>query len=223
MEIISRPSPNKGGTLTPRYVMLHHTASTDFGATVAYLCKRTAMVSAHFVVGKAGEVAQLVPLGVKAWHAGLGGPYKDIPANQGNRYAIGIEIVNKGDGKDPYPEAQLAAIDALIAHLDSKVGVLPIIDHKTYAPKRKTDMSANFPLKAYQQHRAHAPKPPTTFGAPVNRDTFLYAKRSTKSAKVRQIGAGKKVVVHSKTATWCYVEYAHDRGYVPTSHLTIKE
>lgn len=218
MKITQTPSPNQSGTLTPRYLMLHHTASTDFASTVAYLCKRTAMVSAHFVVGKKGEVAQLVPLTRKAWHAGVG-KYGLIPRNQGNRYAIGIEIVNKGDGTDPYPAAQLKAIDALIAYLDAEVGPLPIIDHKMYAPKRKSDMSANFPLDTYRTYRRH------THGqvVPAKRVTHLYTSRSENARSLRTIPAGKTVRVFSKTAKWCYAEYVNQRGYIPTAHLDFEE
>ena len=51
------------------------------------------VASAHFVVGKDGEVAQLVPLTKQAWHAGRGGPLMRIPKNQGNTYCVGIESI----------------------------------------------------------------------------------------------------------------------------------
>lgn len=161
--ILQRPSPNKSGTLVPRYIMLHHTAGTSFEGAVAYMRRLTSMVSAHYVVGKRGEIAQLVPLNKKAWHAGKGGPYKTIPLNQGNAYCIGIEIVNLGDGKDPFPEAQLKALDWLINEIDHLVGrELPIIDHKAYAFGRKVDMRPNFPLANYQKYRRYQAPPPKT-------------------------------------------------------------
>ena len=160
MNIIQRTSPNRSGTLHPRAIMLHHTASVNFASTVSYLQRPTSRVSAHFVVGKGGEVAQLVPLSSKAWHAGLGAGVGPIPKNGGNTYAIGIEIVNRGDGKDPFPKAQLEALDDLIAYLDKTLGkALPIYDHKAYAPGRKIDMRANFPLAKYQQQRAYTVQP----------------------------------------------------------------
>ena len=155
MVIQNRPSPNCHGTLKPGYIMMHHTASTDFDNTVAYMCRRTSAVSAHFVVGKNGEVAQLVPLTKRAWAAGIGGPYGLIPKNSGNAYCVAIEMVNKGDNRDEYTTAQLRALDELIAHIDKEIGrKLPIIDHKTYAPRRKIDMRSNFPLDNYQIYRS---------------------------------------------------------------------
>ena len=218
MPIIQRKSPNQSGKLTPRYLMLHHTASTNFAATVNYLCRRTAMASAHFVVGKDGEVAQLVPLTKQAWHAGRGGPLMRIPKNQGNTYCVGIEIVNKGDGKDPFPEAQLDALDWLIAHIDREIGAYPIIDHKAYTA-RKVDMARNFPLDTYAQHRAHRSPEPANAATVGPSGATMRLTRSAKGTVVRDIAAGKRVIVHSKTARWCYVEYGGKRGYVLTSQL----
>lgn len=218
--IIQRPSPSKSGTLVPRYIMLHHTASTNFESTVRYLCRLTTPASAHFVVGKAGEIAQLVQLNKQAWHAGKGGPYRTIPRDKGNAYCIGIEIVNRGDGKDPFPEAQLKAIDWLINHLDVLLGKdLPIIDHKAYT-SRKIDMRANFPLGMYQKYRRYtAPPKPEWVRGVITQATTMRAARSSKSAAIRTLGAGNVVRVYSKTSLWCYVEYGAKRGYVLTSKL----
>jgi hypothetical protein len=137
--------------------MLHHTASTDFNATVAYLCRSATNASANYVVGKAGEVAEIVPPDTISWHAGSGSGF-GVPVNQMNDYSIGIEIVNLGDGKDPFPEAQLDALDALIAYLDKLYGVVPIIDHKEWTT-RKVDMRENFPLVTYKVYRKHKGAP----------------------------------------------------------------
>lgn len=151
----SRQSPNRSGKLIAyKYLMLHHTASDNFAATVRYLCQPSAKASANYVVGKAGEIAELVPPGTAAWHAGNGSGFGVASMN---RNSIGIEIVNWGDNKDPFPEVQLQALDWLIAHIDKTMGkTVPIIDHKAWAPGRKIDMRANFPLVAYQLNRAHA-------------------------------------------------------------------
>lgn len=161
----SRTSPNRSGRLIDyRYIMLHHTASSNFNNTVNYLCSTTAKASANFVVGKVGEIAEIVPPGIVVWHAGAGSGF-GVPVNQMNNYSIGIEMVNLGDGVDPYTPEQLKALDWLIAHVDKTMGkVVPIIDHKAWTT-RKVDMRANFPLAAYQQHRKHkagaAPEPVT--------------------------------------------------------------
>lgn len=219
--ILQRPTFCKSGTLSPRYIMLHHTANTNFEAAVRYMRSLTNSVSAHYCVGKAGEIAQLVPLNKQAWHAGRGGPYKTIPRNKGNAYCVGIEIVNKGDGKDPFPAAQLKALDWLINHIDVELGKeLPIIDHKAYT-SRKVDMRANFPLATYAKYRRHsapAPKPNWVRGV-VRVATTMRAAKSARSEKLRNLAPGDVLRVYSKTALWCYVEYGAKRGYVLTSKL----
>jgi N-acetylmuramoyl-L-alanine amidase len=73
--------------------------------------------------------------------------------------SIAIELINDGDGMDPYPEAQLSAVTALIRdiskrrgitrdgikrHSDLDVGVMPCDRSK----RRKVDPGAAFPFEA---------------------------------------------------------------------------
>ena len=54
-------TPNKGGSVTPEVIVLHDTAGRlDHVSSVRWLCDPAAKASAHFVVGRAGEVVQLV-------------------------------------------------------------------------------------------------------------------------------------------------------------------
>lgn len=155
MKIIKKPSPNHGGKVSKlKYIVLHHTGGKMPG-DLNWLRNKKAKASANYLVNKGGKVYELVAPGVKAWHAGCGGPYKGVPKDSMNAYSIGIEISNLGNGKDAYPEAQLTALDSLISFLDKKYGKLTIIDHKTWAPGRKNDMSKNFPLGNYLKYRCH--------------------------------------------------------------------
>lgn len=162
MQIKQHLSPNFSSTaFIPKAIMLHHTGGGTLAGNVAWLCNPKASASAHFVVGKDGTIFELVRLTQRAWHAGRGGSLKlssgfTIPTDMGNAYCFGIEIVNAGDGRDPFPEAQLAAIDYLVKYLETEVGHhLPIIDHREYAPYRKSDMRANFPLANYKKYGHH--------------------------------------------------------------------
>lgn len=71
-------------------------------------------------------------------HAGVGS-WKRI--TQGNSSFIGIEAENAGDGKDPWPEVQMAAYAkgcaAILKHI--KAGPEWCIGHKEWAPRRKID------------------------------------------------------------------------------------
>ncbi len=151
-----RVSSNHGGSMSGyKYIMFHHTASTSYSGAINHMCNPKSDVSAHFVIGKEGECTEIVPMTLQAWHAGKG-EYKGVPANKGNAYCIGIEVVNLGDGKDKFTTAQLKKIDEVIKYIDSFVGEkLPIIDHKAYAGNRKVDMRANFPLDNYKKYRSY--------------------------------------------------------------------
>jgi N-acetyl-anhydromuramyl-L-alanine amidase AmpD len=89
-----RPSPNVGGALRPEYIVLHDTGSglNDSGS-IAWLTDRASKVSAHVVIGRDGRITQLVPFGVKAWHAGQS-VWRGRPLLNG--FSIGIEIINPG-------------------------------------------------------------------------------------------------------------------------------
>jgi N-acetyl-anhydromuramyl-L-alanine amidase AmpD len=87
-------SPNIGGSLKPRYIVIHDTASglKDDG-DIAWLTDKASKVSAHVVVSREGKVTQLVPFNVVAWHAGQS-QWKGLKFL--NSYAVGIEIDNPG-------------------------------------------------------------------------------------------------------------------------------
>jgi N-acetylmuramoyl-L-alanine amidase len=91
------PTPNCGGTLKPRLLVMHYTAGRSAQSACSWLCNPQAKAAAHVVIGKDGDVTQLVPFNVRAWHAGpsaweLGG--KRLVGM--NAYSIGIELDNAG-------------------------------------------------------------------------------------------------------------------------------
>lgn len=121
---------NGKGSWGPLYgVMFHHTVSTDAGIT-EYCYNGSAELPGplcHGVIHKDGSVT-LVGWG-RANHAGGGDPdvlasvkAERVPlpetnqhqgsagAVDGNAHFIGFECVNKGDGSDPWPAVQLAAM-----------------------------------------------------------------------------------------------------------------
>lgn len=112
----------------PSEIVLHYTAGGTFDANVIYLTKPNARhVSAHFVIGREGQVALICPLNVIAWHAGKWSR---------NRTSIGIENVHANDDT-PYPEAQLEALVQLCAQLCELFGIDPaagIVGHRDIVP-----------------------------------------------------------------------------------------
>lgn len=170
-----------------KYIMLHDTEadtspeniisswanSKDNGGTTA----------AHFVVGRDGTIVQAVELDVIAHHAGFGGPgdfdskygvgsnnkqgtgddlkgqvtkgYEGYTSYGMNSYSIGIEMVHVG-GQD-YPEAQLNAVDKVIAYIDTYYGKQStIIDHRDWRPTNSdTDPKFATYLANYKSTRHH--------------------------------------------------------------------
>ena len=51
-------------------IFLHGTVGAGAISSALYLCRPDTSVSAHVVIGRDGEVFQLLPFDVKAWHAG---------------------------------------------------------------------------------------------------------------------------------------------------------
>jgi N-acetylmuramoyl-L-alanine amidase len=91
-----RQSPNHGGELrNPSLLVMHFTASGGTGpqGDADYFLKPEAKASAHVVVGRDGDLRQVVPFNQQAWHAG-----KSIWRGEPNcnAFSIGIEIDNWG-------------------------------------------------------------------------------------------------------------------------------
>ncbi|MFE1329768.1 peptidoglycan-binding protein [Streptomyces microflavus] len=110
-------------------VMIHHTVSAGSASSVELCYNGHSALPGplcHGVIDKAGTV-YLVANG-RANHAGLGDgdvlnavvmetplPADNEADTDGNRYFYGFEAVNLGDGKDPWPAAQLLAIERAAA------------------------------------------------------------------------------------------------------------
>jgi N-acetylmuramoyl-L-alanine amidase len=94
MPVAFRATPNKGGAIVPTVIVLHDTAGRlDHESSVRWLCDRAAKASAHFVIGRGGEIVQLAPTNVATWHAGQS---CWLRKSNVNGFSIGIEIVNPG-------------------------------------------------------------------------------------------------------------------------------
>lgn len=87
-------SPNCSGTLKePPFVVVHYTASNNFAETRDFLYRKSSKRAYHYLIGRKGEVAQLVPLNKCAWHAGESKwrGYRHL-----SRYSFGIGLVSWG-------------------------------------------------------------------------------------------------------------------------------
>ena len=116
-------SPNHGGRLFgPKFLVMHYTAGWSAEGARDHLMNPRAPFtpSAHLVVGRDGQLWQIVPFDLKAWHAGRS-YYRGITGL--NHHAIGIEVDNIGwlrtDGRggfiDPYGRRVVDPPDHLLA------------------------------------------------------------------------------------------------------------
>ena len=84
---------NRRGLGEPDMIILHYTGGTSAMSSAKFLARSDVKASAHVVIGRDGQVIQLVPFNIEAWHAGkssYGG------RSELNHYSIGIELDNLG-------------------------------------------------------------------------------------------------------------------------------
>lgn len=170
MEFIEAPSPNfeprKG---PPDMIVLHYTGMETGEAALARLRDPEAKVSSHYLVEEDGRIFRLVPEERRAWHAGRAFWKGETDINGAS---VGVEIVNPGHefGYRPFPDAQIAAVIALVSDVRSRWSVTDarILGHSDVAPDRKQDPGELFPWKRLAE-AGHGlwVEPPAAPGAPL--------------------------------------------------------
>jgi N-acetylmuramoyl-L-alanine amidase len=159
LPITSVDSPNQDDRPTGAVIdtLIVHDTETPGGirkaTTIAnYFCNPKSAVSAHYVIGKAGEIVQCVPDEKRAWHAG---PSKFEGREKVNDFSIGVELVNTQSGTDPFTDAQYASLIALTAELVRRhnIPLTHITGHRniTNFPSVKRDPADNFDWERYRQ------------------------------------------------------------------------
>jgi N-acetylmuramoyl-L-alanine amidase len=133
----------------PNLVVLHHTSNDSLERALATLTNPARKVSAHYLIGRDGEIVRLVEEKERAWHAGASwwGGNTDV-----NSSSIGIELDN--DGFEPFANAQIDALLALLADITQRYGIpgANVVGHADVAPGRKADPSARFPWRRLAGH-----------------------------------------------------------------------
>lgn len=89
-----------GGTIVPKMIVLHYTAGWTYKGDIHTLAYSSRRVSCQFVLGrKEGQLAQLMPLNKRGWHAGPS-HHKPSGLRSINNHSIGIEVANHGYVED---------------------------------------------------------------------------------------------------------------------------
>lgn len=162
--------------------MLHHTAGRDNSAGMRLLRDgRTGVPGPLANVGVRKDGTLAVVTNTRANHAGRGSSYvlnetrrgiapradaakRGLSNNaNGNGYYYGFEIVNLGDGRDPYPQAQLNAVFDACAAICIEHGwtAARVIMHREWT-SRKIDPSWKLDARAAIQQRIDGTTEPPT-------------------------------------------------------------
>jgi N-acetylmuramoyl-L-alanine amidase len=137
------PSPNHNER-EAILIVIHATTQDSVEQSLHTLKTRNSggPVSSHYLIGRQGDLYQLVAEDRRAWHAGPGnwGTISDV-----NSASIGIELDN--NGSEPFADAQidklLVVLDDLCKRLD--IPRYQVIAHADMAPTRKVDPGPLFP------------------------------------------------------------------------------
>jgi N-acetylmuramoyl-L-alanine amidase len=128
----------------PNYVVIHHTSDGNVEDALRTLTDPLRRVSSHYLISRDGRILQLVDDRERAWHAGESywGGLQDM-----NSASIGIELDN--DGREPFAEAMIDALLALLRDIDQRFNIPTpnFIGHGDIAPGRKVDPSVLFPWR----------------------------------------------------------------------------
>jgi N-acetyl-anhydromuramyl-L-alanine amidase AmpD len=140
-------------------VVMHATEIERLVDTIGCFRSPATKVSAHFVVDKDGMVVQMVPVSRRAWHAGRSSLRGVAHVND---FSVGIEMINRGDGRDPYPEAQIAAAAEIVRLLRRRFSIplSRIVTHAQVARPsgRKVD-PLGFDMVAFRRRCIVQPSP----------------------------------------------------------------
>lgn len=136
--------PRRGG-VKPSLLILHYTGMGSAEKAIDWLSRPESGVSCHYVIDEAGQITQLVPEELRAWHAGASYWRGETDINS---HSIGIEIHNPGHqhGYPDFPAAQMSALIALSKDIVRRHHIAPdnILAHSDVAPGRKIDPGEKF-------------------------------------------------------------------------------
>ena len=173
-------SPNQSEGITPEYLIMHYTAGASAESSVAWFLNPAAKASAHLVIGRNGQITQVVAFNRRAWHAGESRWGSRVGLNQ---WSLGIELDNAGElvrhsdgwrtkwgrpinaadvleaahknggpvtGWHTYTHEQLEVAQLVAATLVDYYELTDLLGHDDIAPGRKTDPGPAFPMSSFR-------------------------------------------------------------------------
>jgi len=120
-------------------IVIHATVLDSLHDVIEHFSNSQSKVSSHYTIDRDGTIVSHVSEDARAWHAGAS-RMEDGRINV-NDFSIGIELVNRNDGIDPFPETQILALRRLLKNIIARHPIRFIIPHYACAdpPGRKSD------------------------------------------------------------------------------------
>jgi N-acetylmuramoyl-L-alanine amidase len=128
-------------------IVIHSTVLETLNEVLATLSNPERKASCHYVIDKNGIICCLVPENKRAWHSG-----RSILPNgriELNDFSIGIELINRNDGYDEYPQLQLNALITLIYDINNRYKINILTSHAAVAiPQGRKSDPLGFPVES---------------------------------------------------------------------------
>ena len=140
--VASHPSPNcdaRPAGIAVDTVVLHATVLDTLDQVIEKFRDPQCHVSAHYTIDRDGTIVSHVEEGQRAWHAGQS--RMEDGRTGVNDFSIGIELVNRNDGIDPFPARQIQAMRELLKDIIARHPIRNIVMHYECAEPggRKSD------------------------------------------------------------------------------------
>ncbi|HEX9987798.1 MAG TPA: N-acetylmuramoyl-L-alanine amidase [Chloroflexia bacterium] len=175
-----KPTPNMGGNLQAKYLIMHYTAGASAAESIGWLTNPDAKASAHLVIARSGAITQLVPFDKVAWHAGRSRWEGLVDMNE---HSIGIELDNAGAldksgdhwrawfggnysqgdvleaahkhgglvrGWHTFTPVQIDVALEVAMVLKAQYNLRDVVGHDDISPGRKIDPGPAFPMRSFQ-------------------------------------------------------------------------
>ncbi|NNM29532.1 MAG: N-acetylmuramoyl-L-alanine amidase, partial [Akkermansiaceae bacterium] len=135
---VFKRSPNQGGAITPKYIVIHDSYGSHDG-TRAWILDDASNVSYHYLIDSKGNRTQFVADRKRAWHAGKS-KWKGKTGLNGT--SIGVAFWGNTYERTPNTkEIDSCARKCIYLMKKFNIGIDGILTHAMIAPGRKTDTS----------------------------------------------------------------------------------
>jgi N-acetylmuramoyl-L-alanine amidase len=139
MKFIRSPNCTKSRQKDIDTIVIHYTGGETLDGAVSWFMNKTAQASAHYIIGRDGEIVQMVLNEDTAWHAGKSQLDDRKSVNQ---FSIGIELVNWGVLKKKNEEFTAWPENYNRKFETKKLGDPKLEDGKWWAPYSRKQINA---------------------------------------------------------------------------------